>query len=423
MNNKICVIGMGYIGFPTAVVLANSGYDVLGVDIDENIINKINKGEIFIKEPFLQSLSKDLMSNNKLKFRLSPIESDVFIISVQTPINEEKQINLKYILNALDSILPYIRKDNIIILESTVSVGTVDKLAKLILEKSGFKVGIDLYMAYCPERVLPGNIIKEIYENNRIIGGIDEKSALKAKKIYESFVKGKIYITDTKTAEMVKLVENTYRDVNIAFSNEVLKICENLNINPYEVIKYCNKHPRVNILDPGPGVGGHCIPVDPWFIVEKNKELSQMIKLARVINDSMPSYIFSKIEKITKSIKEDKKISIFGISYKANVGDIRESPILKLIDILLKHNYKVSIYDPYVKNYEMIECDLNICTKNSDLILIGTDHDVFKYLDYKNILNNMKNNLIFDTRNMLDKKTIEYIGFRYVLLGLDYKIV
>lgn len=417
MNKNICIIGMGYIGLPTAVALANSGYDVTGVDVDKKIINKLNKGEVDINEPLLGSLVKSAVNHGRLKGTLEPKESNIFIICVQTPINEDKKPDMKYVITAIDSILPYIRKDNIVILESTSPVGTTDEIIKTKVESLGFEVGRDVYIAYCPERVLPGNIMKEIYDNNRIIGGVDNNSALKVKEIYQSFIKGDIYITDSKTAEIVKLVENTYRDVNIAFANEVLKICEKLNINVYEVIKYCNKHPRVEILNPGPGVGGHCLPVDPWFLVDKNENLSTMIKVARNINDSMPTYVFNKIEQITKELKDPKKIAILGISYKKDIGDIRESSILTLIDILKNNKYEVSAFDPYVLNCEIVENDLDKCIKNSDVLLIGVEHSIFKYLDYKNILKNMKSKLILDTRNMLDKEYLENIGFSYKLLA------
>lgn len=417
MNKNICIIGMGYIGLPTAVALANSGYSVTGVDVDEKIINKLNKGEVYINEPLLDSLVKVAVSNGKLKGTLEPKESDIFIICVQTPINKDKKPDMKYVINAIDSILPYIRKGNIVILESTSPVGTTDEIIKTKVESLGFEAGKDVYIAYCPERVLPGNIMKEIYDNNRIIGGVDNNSALKVKEIYESFINGHIYIADSKTAEIVKLIENTYRDVNIAFANEVLKICENLNINAYEVIKYCNKHPRVEILNPGPGVGGHCLPVDPWFLVEKDIGKDSIINTARNINDSMPYYVFEKVKEMTMSIKENKKISILGMSYKANIGDIRESPILRLMEILLENGYDVSVYDPYILHLDIIDKDLNSCTKNSDLILFGVNHDIFKYIDYKNILNNMRNNLIFDTRNVLNKQEMESIGFIYKSLG------
>lgn len=417
MNKNICIIGMGYIGLPTAVALANSGYDVTGVDVDKKIINKLNKGEVDINEPSLDSLVKNAVNNGRLKGTLEPKESNIFIICVQTPIDEDKKPDMKYVITAIDSILPYIRKDNIVILESTSPVGTTDEIIKTKVESLGFEVGRDVYIAYCPERVLPGNIMEEIYDNNRIIGGVDKNSALKVKEIYESFTNGHIYITDSKTAEIVKLVENTYRDVNIAFANEVLKICEKLNINVYEVIKYCNKHPRVEILNPGPGVGGHCLPVDPWFLVDKNEDLSTMIKVARNINDSMPTYVFNKIEQITKELKDPKKIAILGISYKKDIGDIRESSILTLIDILKNNKYEVSAFDPYVLNCEIAENDLDKCIKNSDVLLIGVEHSIFKYLDYKNILKKMKSKLILDTRNMLDKEYLENIGFSYRLLA------
>ncbi|MGL6105184.1 nucleotide sugar dehydrogenase [Romboutsia sp.] len=417
MNKKICIVGLGYIGLPTAAMLASCGHNVIGVDTNKKVVENLKMGKILIKEPHLDKLVKEVVKNKNLIAINVPCEADVFIIAVPTPINEEKKANLDYVLNAMNSILPYLKKGNVVILESTSPVGTTKDILKPILESTNLKVGEDLYLAYCPERVLPGNILTELANNHRVIGGINEASALIVKQIYECFVRGDIYITDTKTAEMVKLVENTYRDVNIALSNELLKICDSMSINIWNVIKYSNKHPRVNLLDPGPGVGGHCLAVDPWFIVENSPNLSNIIKLSRLTNDSMPRYIFNNIDCLIKHTRGNKKVSILGMTYKADIDDIRQSPIVDLIDILQENNYEVSIYDPYVKEHALIEDDLFKCVKNSSILVIGVNHSVFKYIDFKEIIEVMSGNLILDTRNFLDKDKLEKIGFKYKLVG------
>lgn len=419
MNKKICVVGLGYIGLPTAAMLANCGYDVVGVDTNKEVLDNLNKGKIIIEEPYLDELVKKVVSNKKLIGINTPCEADVFIIAVPTPINENKKADMRYVINATNSIVSYVKKGDIVILESTSPVGTTTEIIKPILEKIDLEIGKDIYVGYCPERVIPGKILKELVENHRVVGGINEESAIKIAKIYKSFVKGHIYTTDTKTAEMTKLVENTFRDVNIALSNELLKICDNININVWDVIEYSNKHPRVNLLNPGPGVGGHCLAVDPWFLVESSPNLSNIIKLSRITNDSMPSYMFYSIEKLINSKKEskNKKITILGITYKPNVDDIRESPIIELIKILKENNYEISIYDPYVKNYPGIENNLMKSVQGSELLVIGVNHDIFKDINYEKVLKEMQGNLILDTRNSLDKKELEKIGFVYKLIG------
>lgn len=419
MNKKICVVGLGYIGLPTAAMLANCGYDVVGVDTNKEVLDNLNKGKIIIEEPYLDDLVKKVVINKKLIGLSIPCEADIFIIAVPTPINENKRADMRYVINATNSIVPYVKKGDIVILESTSPVGTTTEIIKPILEKIDLEIGKDIYVGYCPERVLPGKILKELVENHRVVGGINEESAIKIAKIYKSFVKGHIYTTDTKTAEMTKLVENTFRDVNIALSNELLKICDNTNINVWDVIEYSNKHPRVNLLEPGPGVGGHCLAVDPWFLVESSPNLSNIIKLSRITNDSMPSYMFYSIEKLIKSTDKNanKKITILGITYKPDVDDIRESPIIELIKILKENNYEISIYDPYVKNYPGIENNLMKCVQGSELLIIGVNHNIFKDINYEKVLKAMEGNLILDTRNFLDKEELEKIGFVYKLIG------
>lgn len=416
MKKKICIVGLGYIGLPTATMFSCYGHKVIGVDVNEKVVNNINKGKIIIEEPNLEELVEDVVKKGNLIASISPKESDVFIISVPTPIKDDKTSDMSYVISATKSIVKYLKEGNIVILESTSPVGTTEEVVKPIIEESGLKVGRDIMLGYCPERVIPGKIIYELKSNDRVIGGIDKKSAEEIRKIYKTIVDGNIYLTDCKTAELCKLMENTYRDVNIALSNELLLICDKLNINVWEVIEYSNKHPRVNLHTPGPGVGGHCLAVDPWFIIEKEPELSNIIKSSRLLNDSMPEYVYNKIDKILQKDKS-KKITILGITYKANTDDMRESPIIKLIDKLLKNNYNVKVFDPYIKDFQ-INCQsiLEAC-KDSDLLILGVNHDYFKNLPLDEIKTTMKGNLILDTRNFLDKEEVEKSGFIYKLLG------
>lgn len=416
MKKKICIVGLGYIGLPTATMFSCYGHKVIGVDVNEKVVNNINKGKIIIEEPNLEELVEDVVKKGNLIASISPKESDVFIISVPTPIKDDKTSDMSYVISATKSIVKYLKEGNIVVLESTSPVGTTEEVVKPIIEESGLKVGRDIMLGYCPERVIPGKIIYELKSNDRVIGGIDKKSAEEIRKIYKTIVDGNIYLTDCKTAELCKLMENTYRDVNIALSNELLLICDKLNINVWEVIEYSNKHPRVNLHTPGPGVGGHCLAVDPWFIIEKEPELSNIIKSSRLLNDSMPEYVYNKIDKILQKDKS-KKITILGITYKANTDDMRESPIIKLIDKLLKNNYNVKVFDPYIKDFQ-INCQsiLEAC-KDSDLLILGVNHDYFKNLPLDEIKTTMKGNLILDTRNFLDKEEVEKSGFIYKLLG------
>lgn len=413
MIKKICVIGIGYIGLPTAAMFAKHGHDVVGVDINENTVNQLNQGNIVIDEPYLDELVKDLVERGSLKAGKTPCISDAFIISVPTPINNEKKSDMKYVKDACESILPYIKKGDIVILESTSPIGTIEGLVKPILETSKLKIGEDIFLGYCPERVIPGNILKELKENDRLIGAINQISGEKIKNLYSSFVEGNIYLMDTKTAEICKLMENTYRDVNIALANELAIICDDLNINVWDVINFCNKHPRVNIHNPGPGVGGHCLAVDPWFIVEKSPQKSNLIKLSREINDYMPLYLFKKIEQILANIKQNKIVTILGMTYKADIDDTRESPIITLIDILAKNGYEVRICDPKVDKYENLYKDLIKACENSELVLLAVNHKEFKNIDFDKIKSVMKIPIILDSRNFFNENEISQKGFKY----------
>ncbi|HDK7174812.1 TPA: UDP-N-acetyl-D-mannosamine dehydrogenase [Clostridium botulinum] len=417
MKSKICIIGLGYIGLPTSAMFASHGHEVIGVDVNKKVVNALNKGEIIIEEPYLDILVQAAVTSGNLKAQLKPSEADAFIIAVPTPITKDKKADMTYVKAATESILPYIRKGNLVILESTSPTGTTEEVMKPILEKSGLKIGGELFLGHSPERVLPGQILMELVNNNRIIGGINRKSAEEIRNLYSTFVKGEMYLTTATTAEMCKMMENTYRDVNIALANELAKICENIGINAWEVIQLCNKHPRVNLHQPGPGVGGHCLAVDPWFIVDRVPELAKIIKLSRETNDSMPDYMANKIDDLLGNVEGKKKVTLLGITYKPNIDDMRESPIVELIELLEEKSYEISIFDPYVKEYKYLEKDIKTACTNSDLVVLAVNHNEFKMLPLKDMKSKMRSNFILDTRNYLDRKLVEDNGFNYELLG------
>lgn len=364
----ITIIGMGYIGLPTATMFASAGFKVYGYDVNESVINTLRKGEIHIVEPELKELFKNVLESDHLVPTTEIHESDVYIICVPTPFKEdrnEKLVDLSFVEEASKAVAKVLKKGDLVILESTVPPETTDICMNNILEKgSGLKVNEDYSIAHCPERVLPGQILEELRNNDRIIGVSDEKAGLLAKELYSQIVtKGNIYITNSVTAEMCKLVENTFRDINIAFANELSMICDKLNINVWELIQLANKHPRVNILKPGAGVGGHCLAVDPWFIVEKFPGLSKVIRASREVNDYKPEWVVEKAEKEIKRHFDRKNITIgiLGLAYKPNIDDLRESPSMK-IALALKE-----------KGYNLIACEPH-CSKS---VINGLENKVF----------------------------------------------
>lgn len=395
---KICIIGQGYIGLPTATLFAMNGCDVVGVDINENIVANLNKGKIHVEEPGISEIIKESIDKKLYHASTTPEKADAFIITVPTPyIIENYSCDLSYVLSACKGIVPFLEKDNVVIIESTIGPMSTDDFIKPIFEEAGFTIGDDLYLAHCPERVLPGKIIEELIHNDRIIGGITPECSKKASEVYKKFVKGNLMKTEAKTAELSKCMENTYRDVNIALANELAKICSKIGVNCLDVIEMANKHPRVNIHSPGPGVGGHCLAIDPYFIYSKAPETAKIIKLARDTNNSMPQFVFENINKITNG--NTGKITIFGVAYKGNTGDARESPAFEIISLLKLKGYEVKIHDPHIKNSEYLE--LKNAVKDSELIVILSDHDEFKDLDYSLIKSQMKNPIIFDTKNII----------------------
>ncbi|GFP26915.1 nucleotide sugar dehydrogenase [Candidatus Hakubella thermalkaliphila] len=348
---KIVVIGTGYVGLPAAIMLARSGYTVVGVDIDEKIVEAINNGVLHIDEKELQELLNLQEVRKNLIGMDTPCQADVFIVAVPTPLDDRKKIcDLSHVISAVESFLPYLEKGNLVIIESTIPPLTCREIIIPLLEKSGLKVGTDILLCHCPERILPGNVFEEIVHNDRLIGGINQESSLAAREIYSSFVQGDLYLTDDVTAALCKLMENTYRDVNIALANEFALVAEGLGVDIKEAIFLANKHPRVNILNPGIGVGGHCIPIDPWFIKEVDPKHTNLIMTARRINDEMPEKIASQIRQKVRDLVKPQIVAL-GAAYKPDTYDIRESPAIKIVNLLREDGYQVELYDPLVKEY------------------------------------------------------------------------
>ena len=398
---KICIVGQGYIGLPTAALFAKNGCEVLGVDVNEEIVNKLNQGIAHIEEPGITEAIKNAVEKGHYHASLKPEEANTFIITVPTPyVKEDLSCDLSYVISACNSILPVLNKGNVVIIESTIAPMSTDEVIKPIFENEGYVIGEDLFLAHCPERVLPGQIMEELVNNNRIVGGITPECTRKAADVYRTFVKGEIIETEAKTAELSKCMENTFRDVNIALANELAKICTEIGVNALDVIEMANKHPRVNLHSPGPGVGGHCLAIDPYFIYAKAPETAKIIKLARDTNNSMPGFVIENTGKILSKIDPDAhKISVFGVSYKGNTDDARESPAFEIIAGLKSAGYEIDIHDPHFDNPDYK--DFDEATKDSSLILILTDHNQFKDLDYETMDKNMKTKIIFDTKNII----------------------
>lgn len=406
---KICVIGLGYIGLPTSLLLANAGHRVLGVDINSRIVETLNNNKL----PFTESGLEELFKKTKNNFiaDVTVQSSDVYIIAVPTPLESEMKLaDLDAVKHASIAIAQVLKEGQTVILESTVPPGTSEHFIIPILQNKVIK---KISFAHCPERAIPGKTLIEMINNDRIIGGIDKESTEKAKALYSSFVKGNIYLTDAKTAEFVKLMENTFRDINIALANEFALLAEEANINVWEAINLANKHPRVSILLPGPGVGGHCIAIDPMFLAEKSSK-ARIVTLAREINSGMPVHVVKMIHELTKGISHP-TVTLLGLAYKGNVDDVRESPTFKIKKIAENQGMIVRVYDPLVHHYPENSLSLEDATKNSDCLVLVTDHDIFKELDPKKLSVRHKN--LIDTRNILDYNKWKKNGFVIKNLG------
>lgn len=417
---KLTTIGLGYIGLPTSIMFAKHGVDVVGVDIKQEAVDKLNNGQIHIEEPGLQEALEEVLARGKFKASTTPEQADAYIIAVPTPNNsdEHKSCDISIVMSGVESIVPLLKKGDIVIVESTIAPRTMDDHVKPYLESEGFIIGEDIYLVHCPERVLPGKIMHELVYNNRIIGGITPACVEAGKRVYGTFVKGEMIETQAKTAEMSKLMENTYRDVNIALANELAKICNDLEINVNDVIEMANKHPRVNLHKPGPGVGGHCLAVDPYFIIAEAPEQALLIKLARDINVSMPEYVVRRTKDILSRLGGN-KVTVFGLTYKGDVDDIRESPAFDIYEMLTASQYEVVAYDPHVKQ-EFVEKDMGTAVKDSDLVLILSDHSEFKQLTDGDF-DGMRNKYILDTKNVVKTKD-EFKEVKYYNFGNLYNL-
>lgn len=410
---KLCTIGLGYIGLPTSIMFAKHDVNVVGVDIKKEVVDSLNHGRIHLEEPGLQEALEEVISMGTFRASYTPEKADTFIISVPTPnhYDQYKSCDLTYVLSAVKSVIPYIERGNTIIVESTIAPRSMDDFVRPLVEEAGFIIGKDIFLVHCPERVLPGQILQELVFNNRIVGGITPACTEAGVNVYSTFVQGEIIRTDAKTAEMSKLMENTFRDVNIALANELAKVCNELEINALDVIKMANKHPRVNLHTPGPGVGGHCLAVDPYFIVARAPETAQLINLSRTINTSMPQFVVDNVKKLME-IVNGKVLTVFGLTYKGNVDDIRESPALEIYEMLKSEgNYDVRAYDPHVK-LDWIQQDIAQAVNDSDLVIILTDHDEFKEFGESDFMK-MSNKRIFDTKNIVQKLSsdVEYMNY------------
>ena len=396
MREKINVVGLGYIGLPTALMLATSGFEVYGTDINKELVQKLKEHNMIFVEAGMKELFDDA-ENGEISYQTVCAKAEVYIIAVPTPYEKEKkQLNPSYVIEAVKNVLEVCPDNALIAIESTISPGSIDQYVRPLAAGRN-----NIRFAHVPERIIPGQIIKELRENSRTVGVDDEQSGDVIKKIYGSFCKGEIVLTDIRTAEMSKVVENTYRDINIAFANELTKICDKAELDVYEVIRIANKHPRVNILAPGPGVGGHCISVDPWFLVGDYPGLANIILAARKINDSMPEYVLKKIASIMDAEKIERldRVGFYGLTYKENVDDLRESPTLQLIECMHKHLARgARFYDPYVKS-KIVDGQVFELSKFLDglqmLVIMVGHHEI---IEKQNLLQSM---VILDTRNVI----------------------
>ncbi len=398
VNQKICVVGLGYIGLPTASLLGTKGFTVHGVDVTQSVVDTINQGQIHIVEPDLDILVKSAVGSGNLRAGLEPEEADVFILAVPTPFKGEHQPDLSYIEDATNRIAPYVKPGNLVILESTSPVGTTDNIVAKILADAGHKVGEDVFVAHCPERVLPGRILTELVENDRIVGGIDEKSTAKAVEFYLSFVRGEVLSTNARTAELAKLTENAFRDVNIAFANELSLICDQQGINVWEMIQLANRHPRVDILQPGPGVGGHCIAVDPWFIVAAAPQQANLIRMARTVNDNKPDWVVEKVRASARKFKHP-VIGCLGLAFKADVDDLRGSPALHIVRQIQQEQLgELIVAEPNISSHDEFELQsYQDVINNADILLLLVDHKQFHGLK----ASDLKEVVLIDTRGLI----------------------
>jgi UDP-N-acetyl-D-mannosaminuronic acid dehydrogenase len=416
---SICVLGLGYIGLPTASMFAVAGHNVVGVDPSPRVRRSLAEGPLHIEEPDLEALVSSAINSGRLIIRATPEPADVFIIAVPTPfVHASKEADLRFVEQAARDINPHLRTGNLVILESTVPPSTTRDVVAPILERTGLVSGRDFHLAHCPERVLPGRILVELVANDRLAGGMTPACATAAAQLYASFVQGEILRTDASTAEMVKVMENTYRDVNIALANEFALIAERVGVDAWEAIRLANRHPRVSILSPGPGVGGHCIAVDPWFLVQAAPDVAQLIRKARQVNDGMPARV---LERLSRLAVPPATIAILGVTYKANVDDVRESPALEIVANAVAAGYVVRLCDPHADgNAQLLAAPLlplEEAVHGADAVVILVDHAEFQDIQPQSVASLVAGKQVLDTRGRIDHATWRAAGFDVHILG------
>lgn len=396
------VIGLGYIGLPTALMMAAHNVEVIGTDYNKKLIDTLNSGKTTFKENGLDELFTDAVKNG-IRFTTEYQVTDTYIISVPTPYDKfSKKVDASYIVAAIKDVMRICPEGSTIVIESTVSPGTIDKFVRPAIKENGYNIGKDIHLVHAPERIIPGNMVYELLHNNRTIGADEKETGEKIKELYASFCSGKIVVTDIRTAEMTKVVENTFRAVNIAFANELAKICHHDNMDVYEIIRICNMHPRVNILQPGPGVGGHCISVDPWFLVGDYPSLAKVIDEAMKTNDGMPDFVLNRIYEIMKinGLTDFTKVGLYGLTYKENVDDMRESPTIQLLESQERHLATgLKVYDPYITEntvpYQYHDFDAFLAAIDFIVIMVGHD-------EIKENMDKLKGKIILDTRKICE---------------------
>jgi UDP-N-acetyl-D-mannosaminuronic acid dehydrogenase len=429
---RVAVLGLGYVGLPTAALIANEGFRVVGLDLKKCVVTGVNSGRIEVREPGLAELVRRTVDRGLLRATTSPdnalAESDIILIVVQTPLQEDKSPNLEPLKKACEEVAEHLGKKRMVIIESTIPPGAMEELVKPVLESRGLRAGSDFYLAYSPERAMPTRTLIEIRENPRIIGGLNRESAEAAKEFYKTFVEGELFLEDLGTVEVVKLIENTYRDVNIALANEIARLCEVLGVDAIRAIELANRHPRVCIHRPGAGVGGHCIPKDPYFLLHKAASLGiqlQVIEAARRINDSMPLHVVSLIEKALESVNkrlEDSKVAVLGVAYKGDTDDVRGTPARDIIKKLMVSKASVFSHDPFVKQDfgGRFSNNLEKVLKHSDCVVVVTDHSLYKTLNPKDLARNLGTQCVLvDARRILKPGEFEEQGFGY--FGVGYR--
>ncbi len=429
---KICILGLGYIGLPTASMFATHGVKVVGVDTNPRVVETLNAGKLHIHEPGLGEVVEKAVQSGNLVVSPLPEAADAFLIAVPTPFYEHdlgeyngqtyKKADMRAVAAATEAIVPHLRQGNLVVLESTSPPRTTVELVVPILEKSGLKAGTDFFVAYSPERVLPGQILRELVENARVVGGITPQSAQAGRELYAAFVQGEIHETDSTTAEMVKLMENTYRDVNIAIANEFSRLAERFGVDVWEAIKLASLHPRVKILNPGPGVGGHCISVDPWFFVETAPDLSQLILKARQVNDSQPGVVVEKVKQALGGLS-GKKVAALGLAYKPDVDDLRESPASEVVHLLQKEGAMVKAFEPFKPDAGLPGIDavltLDAAVAGADAVVMLVSHSEFRALTPEKLAALTPARILVDTVNGFSGKDWLAAGFKVYRLGVN----